>query len=148
MPRGQVTVYIDKDWYIRLQKLVAPKPSSRELDELIKNRVLEIEGEGVELENTIDYEGAKKDHLELVKKIDRFQSLLRKHDAYDRLEDLAYECGLEWDGKVMDNLEEVSTGVLNRWDGPPEDAHIFLSFLEAIKKKTEIERQLEMVRLK
>ena len=148
MARGQVTVYIDKDWYKRLQKLVAPKPSSRELDELIKNRVLELEGEGVELENTIDYEAAKKDHLKLVKEIDRFKSLLRKHNAYDRLEDLAYECGLEWDGKEMDNLENVSTGVLNKWDGPPEDAHIFLSFLEAIKKKTEIERQLEMVRLK
>jgi len=87
MARGQVTVYIDKDWYKRLQELVASKPSSRELDELIKKRVLELEGEGVELENTIDYEAAKKDHLKLVKEIDRFQSLLRKHDAYAKLED-------------------------------------------------------------
>jgi len=36
--------------------------------------------------------------------------------------------------------------LLDRWNGPKEDAHLFINFLEKLKKMKDAERQLEEIR--
>ena len=44
MARKAVTVYLDEAAYQRLGELIAPKTISRELDDLIRKRIAELEG--------------------------------------------------------------------------------------------------------
>ena len=148
LTRGQVTLYIDKVCYKQLQQLVKPKKISHEVDDLIKARIFKLKDETVEHADSIDYEALKKEQFNLLKKIEKLASRLKKRKTYDELEDIAYDSGLEWDGKTMNNRDKASKGVLKNWPGPREDAHTYLSFLEAVERKSEIERLLEIVRLK
>ena len=56
---------------------------------------------------------------------------------------------------VIDEIEEelgtkdlsiVTPTLLDRWNGAKEDAHLFINFLEKLKKMKETERQLEKIR--
>ena len=116
--------------------------------ERVERALIELKDETVEPADSIDYEALKKEHFNLLKKIEKLASRLKKRKTYDELEDIAYDSGLEWDGKTMKNRDKANKGVLTNWSGPREDAHTYLSFLEAVERKSEIERLLEMVRLK
>ena len=146
MPRGPKTLYIDKDLYRELVDLIAPKKPSTELDELILARVLELRG-NVTPEDHIDYEAIKKEHVKLLREVEKLTNLLKGREVYKQLEDLGYASGLQWNGRLMNNLEKATKGILAGWRGVAEDAHTFISLLEAVKTKSEIERQLEKVRL-
>ena len=146
MTRGPRTLYIDKELVDELRDLITPKKLSTELDELIKARVLELRG-NVTPEDHIDYEASKKEHAKLVRQVEKLTSFLKGRDIYEPLETQAYASGLQWDGRLMNNLEKATKGILTGWKGVAEDAHTFISLLEAVKRKSEIERQLEKVRL-
>lgn len=147
MARGNVTLYIDKGRYQELKEIIRPKKISQELDDLILQRLFELRG-NVKAEDQIDYDGLKKEHVRLLKDVEKFDRLLKDRNVYERLKNLAYDSGLEWDGRILDNLDKVSKGLLTQWKGVPEDAHTFISLLEAIQRKSEIEQQLELVRLR
>jgi len=68
---------------------------------------------------------------------------LKKRGTYQKL--VAVTAEIEEDLGTKD-LKAVTPELLDRWDGAKEDAHLFISFLEKLKKLKEAESQLEEIR--
>ena len=132
-----------------LRELVAPKSVSREIDELIRRRLAELEGREYDAVEEADYEALKREYHRLVREADRLKKLLEKRGTRRKLLQLTRrileEMGLE---RVGDRLREVSAEILRRWKDSKDDAHLYINLLELEKKKAEASRRLEEIRLK
>ena len=143
MVRKTVTVYLDETAYQRLRKLIAPKTISRELDDLIKKRIAELEDREYNPLESADYEELKREYERLLKETEKMERTLKKQGTYQKLVAVTDEIEEELGTK---DLKTVAPMLLDRWDGDREDAHLFISFLEKLKKMKEAERQLEEIR--
>jgi hypothetical protein len=141
------TFYIDKVVYDRVQKLVAVK-LGKSLSEVVNEYFIELigklEGSKDSFLGQINYEGIKREYARLVDEVKRLTVTLRKAGVYDDLKALALELGLDF--KELTNAGEVSAELLDRWDGRPEYAHLFISLLEAAKRKKQLENRLTEIR--
>lgn len=79
MARRAVTPYLDEVVYKRLQELIKPKRVSREIDDLIRRRIAELEGGEYNPAETEDYEALKREHNRLVREAEK----LRRHSDYE-----------------------------------------------------------------
>ena len=70
---------------------------------------------------------------------------LKKRGTYQRLIDVTADIEDELGTK---DLKRVAPALLDRWNENKEDAHLFISLLETLKKNKEIEKQLEKIRRK
>ena len=149
MARKTITLYLEAEQYRRLRELVAPKSVSREIDELIRRRLAELEGREYDAVEEADYEALKREYHRLVREADRLKKLLEKRGTRRKLLQLTRrileEMGLE---RVGDRLREVSAKILRRWKDSKDDAHLYINLLELEKKKAEASRRLEEIRLK
>ena len=68
---------------------------------------------------------------------------LKKRGTYPKL--IAVTDEIEEELRTKD-LKTVAPVLLDRWDEAKEDAHLFISFLEKLKKMKEAEKQLEEIR--
>ena len=143
MPRKAVTVYLDETAYQRLRELIAPKTISRELDDLIRKRIAELEGKEYDPLESADYEELKREYERLLKETEKMERTLKKRGTYQKLVAVTDEIEEELETK---DLKTVTPIILERWDEPKEDAHLFISFLEKLKKMKEAEKQLEEIR--
>jgi len=143
MVRKTVTVYLDEAAYQRLRKLIAPKTISRELDDLIKKRIAELEGREYNPLESADYEELKHEYERLLKETEKMEKTIKKRGTYQKL--VAVTDEIEEELRTKD-LKTVAPMLLDRWNGPKEDAHLFISFLEKLKKLKEAENQLEGIR--
>ena len=143
MVRKTVTVYLDEAAYQRLRKLIAPKTISRELDDLIKKRIAELEGREYNPLESADYEELKREYERLLKETEKMEKTIKKRGTYEKLVAVTNEIEEELGTK---DLKTVAPALLDRWDGNREDAHLFISFLEKLKKLKEAENQLEEIR--
>ena len=141
--RKTVTVYLDEAAYQRLRKLIAPKTISRELDDLIKKRIAELEGREYNPLESADYEELKREYERLLKETEKMERMLKKRGTYQKLVAVTDEIEEELGTK---DLSIVTPTLLDRWNGAKEDAHLFINFLEKLKKMKETERQLEKIR--
>jgi len=138
-----VTLYLDEDAYQRLRELIAPKTISREIDDLIRKRIADLEGREYDPLETADYEELKREYEKLLKETEKMERTLKKRETYQKL--VAVTAEIEEELRTKD-LKVVAPELLDRWDGAREDAHLFISFLEKLKKLKEAERQLEEIR--
>jgi len=141
--RKTVTVYLDEAAYKRLRELIAPKTISRELDDLIKKRIAELEGKEYDPLESADYEELKREYERLLKETEKMGKTLKKRGTYRNLVAVTAEIEEELGTK---DLKTVAPVLLDRWDGNREDAHLFISFLEKLKKVKDAESQLEEIR--
>jgi len=141
--RKTVTVYLDEAAYQRLRELIAPKTISRELDDLIKKRIAELEGREYNPLESADYEELKREYERLLKETEKMERTLKKRGTYQKLVAVTDEIEEELGTK---DLKTVAPVLLDRWDEAKEDAHLFISFLEKLKKMKEAEKQLEEIR--
>jgi len=151
MTRKTVSLYLDPDAYEELKRLCRSRgiSVSREIDELIRRRVAELEGREYDVVEEADYEAVKSEYQRLVREADRLKKLLEKRGTRRKLLQLTRrileEMGLE---RVGDRLREVSAEILRRWKDSKDDAHLYINLLELEKKKAEASRRLEEIRLK
>jgi len=143
--RKAVTIYLDEAAYRRLKMLVRPRPVSREIDMLIRRRIAELEGREYDPLESADYEALKQEYARLIREAERMTRMLRKRGTYQRLIDVTADIEDELGTK---DLKRVAPALLDRWNENKEDAHIFISLLETLKKNKEIEKQLEKIRRK
>jgi len=141
MPRKTITVYLDEESYQRLRERIKPKSISQELDDLMRKRLAELEGKEYNPLESADYEELKRERL--MKETEKMERMLKKRGTYQRL--VAVTADIEEELKTKD-LRIVTPELLDRWDSPKEDAHLFISFLEKLKNKKEAEKQLEEIR--
>ena len=141
--RRAVTIYLDEAAYRRLKMLVRPRPVSREIDMLIRRRIAELEGRGYDPLESADYEALKQEYARLIREAERVTRMLQKRGTYERLIDVTADIEDELGTK---DLKIVAPALLDRWNENKEDAHIFISLLETLKKNKEIEKQLEKIR--
>jgi len=137
-----VTLYLSAEPYDRLKELV--ESVSQEVDKLIKQRLAELEGREYSPLESVNYEALKNSHFNLVRKVDKLEKHMRKRGVYNDLLDLAYDFGL--DGDSLGNLHEVAAKMLKKWVGIKEDVHQFISLLEAVKDKKDVEKRLGRIR--
>ena len=145
MARKAVTLYLDEVAYKRLQELIKPKKISREIDDLIKRRIAELEGGEYNPAETADYEALKREHNQLVREAEKLRRHLKRRKVYSQLLQLAFNLGMKED---LSNLDEVVPKILDSWDGWKEDAHQFITLLETIHSKRKIEQKLEEIRMR
>jgi len=145
MPKKAVTLYLEAESYEALKKLVYPKPVSREVDVLIKQRIAELREAGYTPE-PVDYEALKEEYYKLSKQMDQLRKTLTKQGFFEKLASTALELG--FNQRDFSNVTETSARMLKEWKGPREPLHLFISFLEAGRDKKKIEKQLEEIRLK
>ena len=143
MARKAVTLYLDEVAYKRLQELIKPKKISLEIDDLIKRRIAELEGGEYNPLEEADYEALKREHNQLVREAEKLRRHLKRRKVYSQLLQLAFNLGMKED---LSNLDEITPKILDSWDGWKEDAHQFITLLETIRSKREIEQKLEEIR--
>lgn len=141
--KQQVTLYLDREIYERLKELLAPKPVSPEVENLMVKMIEEIEGADYRPEETVDYEDLEKQHGRIVKEIKRLERLLK--DEYDKLRRVTLRCKLS--EETLELTPEIVKCILDTYEGNPANAHLYINLIELIKKRREIERQLNEIRL-
>ena len=145
-----MSLYLDSDIYEELKRLCRSRgvSVSSEIDELIKKRVAELEGREYDVTAEADYEALKREFFRLVQECDRLRKVLERRGSRRKLLELTVEImremGVE---KVGGVLEEVSAEILRRWKGSKDDVHVFISLLELEKRKADVLRRLEKVRI-
>ena len=85
MARKAVTLYLDEDAYQRLRELIAPKTISREIDDLIRKRIADLEGREYDPLESADYEEIKREYERLLKETDKMEKTLKKRETYQKL---------------------------------------------------------------
>lgn len=142
--RKVVSIYVDPEAYSEMKRLchnTGVSVSSR-IDDLIKEWVQQATGKKF-AENPIEYEGLKREHFKIVKDLDSIQNRLLRLKVYESLKQTAVKVGLN---REYTNVREVSGRFLQEWAGLKEHAHLFITLLELVQRKHEVERQLDGVR--
>jgi hypothetical protein len=142
---GPVQVSLHKQHWKTFQKLCESKLNtnpSKHLRAMIEAENARLSG----VENSIaaDYEELKQQHHALICNIDKLEKTLEKHQVYDKLVALVKSNNLATENYA--NLDEVMPKIFKEWTGYQEDAHLFATLLEMLKKKREIEDQLLKIR--
>jgi len=122
--RKTVTVYLDEAAYQRLRELIAPKTISRELDDLIKKRIAELEGKEYNPLESADYEELKREYERLLKETEKVERTLKKRGTYQKL--VAVTDEIEQKLKTKD-LKRVMPILLERF--ALEEVRIVIVFL-------------------
>ncbi|MEM3823329.1 MAG: hypothetical protein QXH87_00165, partial [Candidatus Bathyarchaeia archaeon] len=139
---------VEREVYESLRAVLAAqgKSISEEVNELLKKRLTELKGVEQPSAEALDYEALKREHVRLTEETARLTRLLQKSDEYDALKETAENLGLN--PQTLENAEEVATKLLQTWEGLKAPAHIFITLLETAKKRRQIEKQIEKIRLK
>jgi response regulator RpfG family c-di-GMP phosphodiesterase len=145
MSKKQVTIVVDGEVYDALRKAVSPKKISYEIEDLMEKRLAELKGTEYRQEEHVDYEALKREHIRLVREVDRQEKWLRKRKVYDDLARLAVKVGLS--PKDLSGLEEAAPKMMSEWKGLKEDVHLFITLLENVRAKRELERKLDEIRI-
>ena len=148
LTKRAVTNYLEHGPYQRLKDLLRTrfgKPISQELDEFIARRLAELEGTQVQgAQATSDeYEDLKRKHLSLIKDADAIRKRLVKMKVYDKLEELVEKLGLNFED--FSNVDEVAPKLLGEWKDA-EEAHEFITLIETVREKRQVERRLAEIR--
>lgn len=144
MGKRNVTIYIDDESVRAFRKAISPKSLSRELEDLMRKRIAELEGKEYAPREQVDYEALKREYDRLVREVDRQERWLRKRKVYDDLATIAVKLGL--DPRDLSNLDAAAPKLRGEWKGLEEDAHQFIILLENVRAKREVERKLDEIR--
>mgnify|MGYP005644912273 CR=1 FL=1 len=146
---GARTLYIEDDVWERIQELVKlgyAKNASQLVNLLLAEALDRLGHSGRPV--SMSYEALKTRHTALTRKVSDLERQLRKIYAnnYRALLTLAQKLGL--DSKTFNNLDLIAPKLISQWQGNPSALHLFITLLEQIKEKREIERKLSELRKK
>ncbi|MDW8023630.1 MAG: hypothetical protein RMJ15_07845 [Nitrososphaerota archaeon] len=140
---------VERQVYEGLKAILASlgRSLSEEVNELLKRRLAELQGlQQQPSDNNLNYEALKREHVRLTEESMRLTRLLQKDGTLEALSNAAENLGLNQE--TLENTEEVAAKLLQSWQGLRAPAHIFITLLETAKKRRQIEKQLEEIRLK
>jgi F0F1-type ATP synthase beta subunit len=143
LARKQVTLYLDSQVYQRFKDLLAPKPVSPEVEKVMVKMIEEIQSGEYKLAETVDYEELEKEQVKLTKKVRSLEKMLG--DEYEKVRRITLRCGFNED--TLEFTPEVVKCVNATYDGPPENAHIYIQAMEVIKEKRKVENTLTEIRM-
>jgi len=138
---------LERQIYEKLRQALAiqGRSISEEVNELLRRRLAEIEGQEASTQDALNYEALKREHVKLAEEVNRLIKLLQKDGTYDQLMEMAAELGLD---TQLNNAEEVIAKLLQKWTEDKTALHIFITLIETSKQKKAIEKKLEQIRLK
>jgi len=137
---------LERQIYEKLRQALAlqGRSISEEVNELLRRRLAEIEGE-TSAQDALNYEALKREHVKLAEEVNRLIKLLQREGAYDQLMGIVAELGLDTE---LNNADEVIAKLLQKWSEDKTALHIFITLIETSKHKKAIEKKLEQIRLK
>lgn len=139
--------YIEDELWIQVDRLVKAgyaKNISQFVKEAVKMAVVSYMKDERFL-TVADYERLKRRHILLANECRvLFRQIKRRGEIYDKLYALAQNCGLEFTS--YSNLGEVVPKMVEKWDEAKEHLHLFITLLELVKEKVEVEAKLEAYR--
>jgi len=138
---------LERQIYERLRQALAVRGRSisEEVNELLRRRLAEIEGQEASAKDGLNYEALKREHVKLAEEVNRLIKLLQREGAYDQLMGIVAELGLDTE---LNNADEVIAKLLQKWSEDKTALHIFITLIETSKHKKAIEKKLEQIRLK
>ena len=145
MGKRVVMLYLSAEPYEELKRvcrLLGVSVSSK-VDELIIRGLKELTGREFNVEER-SYEELKCAYKRMLREVERLKRSLQKRGVYESLVALTDEVA---EDLQTEDASKIIPEILRRWDGDREDAHLFISLLEAANKRVEVERKLEEIRL-
>ena len=141
------TLYLDEGMWQRIQRLVrlgyAPN-ASRLVNRILAEALGKLECSGIPLD--LAYETLRKKHLALLQEIKKLEKEMNDYgDDYNALIELAENFGL--DIQQLSNIEAIISKLIKEWKGSHGALHLFITLIEKARKKKQIEKQLEKIRL-
>jgi len=138
---------LDEGLWPRIQRLVkmgyAPN-ASRLVNRVLAEALGKLEGPGIPLD--LAYETLRKKHLALLQEIKKLEKEMNDYgDDYHALIELAENFGL--DIQESSNIEAIIPKLIKEWKGLHGALHLFITLIEKARKKKQIEKQLEKIRL-
>jgi hypothetical protein len=120
---------------------------SKEVDGFLAARLAEVEGSEAPAEKA-DYEDLKRKQIKLAHDSQKLKAWLMRqqvdgNNAYNLLNRRIFEVGLADD---FGNLGKVAPKFLNAWTGPEDLAHQFITLVEMVREKLQVENQLRKIR--
>ena len=141
------TLYLDEGLWMCIQRLVkmgyAPN-ASRLVNRVLAEALGKLEGSGIPFD--LAYETLRKKHLALLQEIKKLEKEMNDYgDDYHALIELAQDHGL--DIQELSNIEAIIPKLIKEWKGSRGALHLFITLIEKARKKKQIEKQLEKIRL-
>lgn len=140
------TLYLDSDIWLPFKDKARSKGASgsAKLEEMMKKDLCEGSETPapISLEN---YEALKGQQDRLATKIDKLIASFQKQGTFKDLYDFTQKVGVDLD--KLHNLEEKIPILLGKWEGTG-DIHRWITFLELVKAKREVESKLQEIRLR
>ena len=103
-----------------------------------------LESSGMSLD--LAYETLRKKHLALLREVKKLEKEMRGYGSdYHALIELAQDHGL--DIQELSNTEAIIPKLIKEWKGSRGALHLFITLIEKARKKKQIEKQLEKIRL-
>ena len=141
------TLYLDEGLWLRIQRLVkmgyAPN-ASRLVNRILAEALGKLEGSGIPFD--LAYETLRKKHLALLQEIKKLEKEMNDYgNDYHALIELAQDHGL--DTQELSNIEAIIPKLIKEWRGSRGALHLFITLIEKARKKKQIEKQLEKIRL-
>ena len=141
------TLYLDEGLWMCIQRLVkmgyAPN-ASRLVNRILAEALGKLEGSGIPFD--LAYETLRKKHLALLQEVKKLEKEMNDYgDDYHALIELAQDHGL--DIQELSNIEAIIPKLIKEWKGSRGALHLFITLIEKARKKKQIEKQLEKIRL-
>ncbi len=141
------TLYLDEGLWMRIQRLVkmgyAPN-ASRLVNRILAEALSKLEGSDMPFD--LAYETLRKKHLALLQEVKKLEKEMNDYgDDYHALIELAENFGL--DIQQLSNIEAIIPKLIKEWKGSHGALHLFITLIEKARKKKQIEKQLEKIRL-
>ena len=118
--------------------------ASRLVNRVLAEALGKLEGSGMPLDLT--YETLRKKHLALLQEVKKLEKEMKEYGSdYHALIELAQDHGL--DTQQLSNIEAIIPKLIKEWKGSRGALHLFITLIEKARKKKQIEKQLEKIRL-
>jgi hypothetical protein len=142
MVKHTTTLTLDIDIFQRFKAKV--HNVSGEVEGFMRRRLAELDGKEPLQVSQDDYERLRNQQLELSREADKIVKGLTEQKQWESLSATAEEVGLNM--KDLNNLDKSIPQLFEAWQDAPDYMHRFVTFLEKLREKWEVERQLLGVR--
>lgn len=142
MVKHTTTLTLDAEVFQRFKAKV--DNVSGEVESFMRRRLTELDGQDMLQVSQVDYERLRKEQIELSREADKIVKGLKEQSVWARLSAMAEEQGLNM--KDFDNLEKIIPQLFKAWQDAPDYMHRYVTFLEKLKQKWNVEKQLLRIR--
>jgi hypothetical protein len=142
MVKHTTTLTLDAEVFQRFKAKV--DNVSGEVESFMRRRLSELDGQDTLQISQVDYEKLRENQIELSRETDKIVKGLKEQHVLEGLMATANEQGLNL--KDLNNLDETIPKLFNAWKDAPDYIHRYITFLEKIKEKWNVEQQLLKIR--